>query len=160
MRPEPEQHLDPKAVRLWRVHAALQSGFYAILLLAAFGLLAAIRAIDIGYVWVGPAALVGYAVAQIIVIPPLRYRYWRYRVDEHELDIRRGVFVVRRTLVPLVRVQNVDTVQGPVSRFFGLSAVTVATAAGTHAIPALSDETANALRDRISALARVARDAT
>jgi membrane protein YdbS with pleckstrin-like domain len=66
--------------------------------------------------------------------------------------------VVHRTLVPLVRVQHVDTVQGPVAKLFRLSAVTVSTAAGTHEIPSLSDDVADQLRDRISAMARQARE--
>jgi hypothetical protein len=49
-------------------------------------------------------------------------------------------------------------VQGPLAKLFGLSAVTVSTAASTHEIPALSDETADQLRDSISVLAREARD--
>jgi hypothetical protein len=104
------------------------------------------------------AALLLQAVLGIAVIPRLRYNYWRYHVDESELDIQSGVFVITRTLVPLVRVQNVDTVQGPLGKYFGLSSVTVSTAASTHEIPALSDEQADALRDRISRLAQVARE--
>ncbi len=99
-----------------------------------------------------------FALVQIGFVPQMRYRHWRYHVDAQELDIQFGVFVVRRTLIPLVRVQHVDTVQGPLSKQFGLSSVTVSTAAGSHVIPGLSDEAADQLRDHISALARVARE--
>jgi len=99
-----------------------------------------------------------FALIQIGFVPQIRYKHWRYQVDAQELDIQFGVFVVRRTLIPLVRVQHVDTVQGPLSKQFGLSSVTVATAAGSHVIPGLSDQAADELRDHISALARVARE--
>jgi Uncharacterized conserved protein len=55
----------------------------------------------------------------------------------------------------MVRVQHVDTEQGPLLRHFGLSTVSISTAAGTHKIPALSDNVASSLRDAISELARV-----
>jgi membrane protein YdbS with pleckstrin-like domain len=58
----------------------------------------------------------------------------------------------------MVRVQHVDTSQGPIMRAFGLSDVKVSTAAGVHAIPALADHDADALRDRIAVLARVTDD--
>lgn len=106
----------------------------------------------------GLLVFVAFALVQIGFVPQVRYRHWRYHVDAQELDIQSGVFVVRRTLIPLVRVQHVDTVQGPLSKQFGLSSVTVSTAAGSHVIPGLSDEAADQLRDHISALARVARE--
>ena len=100
-----------------------------------------------------------YGVWAVALLPPLRFRLWRYELREHELEIQEGLLVVRRMLIPLVRVQHVDTRQGPLARWFGLSSVTVATAGSSHEIPALNDHVANLLRDRISALARTARDA-
>jgi membrane protein YdbS with pleckstrin-like domain len=94
----------------------------------------------------------------VILVPGLRYRRWRYEVTEDEVDLQEGVMIVRRTLVPMTRVQHVDTSQGPLDRAFGLANVTVATAAGAHKIPALTLEDADVLRDRISQLARVAVD--
>jgi len=158
VRPPPEQRVDPRAVTLWRVEALLRSGALLLLLLATLASLATVVPLGL---WVVVAVLVlfvVYSAVQIVVVPRVRYHYWRYQVDEHELDIQQGVFVVRRTVIPLVRVQHVDTVQGPLSKQFGLSSVTVATAAGGHLIPALTDSAAEALRDRISALARVARE--
>jgi uncharacterized protein len=65
---------------------------------------------------------------------------------------------VKRTLVPMVRVQHVDTVQGPLLRKYGLATITISTAATTHEIPALDMFEADNLRSSISALARVAED--
>ena len=46
----------------------------------------------------------------------------------------------------------------PILRAFGLSSVTVATAAGEHEIPGLGIEEADVLRDRAAELARLARE--
>lgn len=55
----------------------------------------------------------------------------------------------------MVKVQHVDTGQGPLLRRFRLANVTIHTAASMHQIPALETEKAEALRDQIAALARV-----
>jgi membrane protein YdbS with pleckstrin-like domain len=96
-----------------------------------------------------------YAVYLILIRPVITWQTWRYEVSEPEIDLLHGVFVKTRTLIPMVRVQHVDTEQGPLLRRFGLSSVTISTAAGSHQIPALADEAAALLRDQISVLARV-----
>lgn len=158
MRPKPAQSVDPKAVSLWRIEAVLRMAVLGLLTLLAAATVLTLTPLGL----VPAAALVVLylvlAVIQIGFVPQIRYRHWRYHVDAQELDIQFGVFVVRRTLIPLVRVQHVDTVQGPLSKQFGLSSVTVSTAAGSHVIPGLSDTAADQLRDHISALARVARE--
>ena len=70
------------------------------------------------------------------------------------IDIRHGALTVRRTLVPWVRVQHVDTRRGLFEQAFGLSTVVVHTAAGGHTIPLLPQAEAEGLRERIAGLAR------
>jgi hypothetical protein len=158
MRPAPSLRIDSRAIRLWQVHGLIQTA-----VMGAMGMSTATVAIPVADLspWVALLMLplvATYCVAVVFVFPRVRWRLWRYQLGANELDLQHGMLVVRRTLVPLVRVQHVDTVQGPLAKLFGLSAVTVSTAASTHEIPALSDETADQLRDSISALAREARD--
>jgi membrane protein YdbS with pleckstrin-like domain len=86
------------------------------------------------------------------VVPPLRWRQWRYEIRPDEVDLQRGILWVARTLVPLGRIQHVDTRQGPLQRRFGLSTVVFYTAAGPNQIPELSTPVAAEVRDRIAAL--------
>jgi membrane protein YdbS with pleckstrin-like domain len=104
--------------------------------------------------WVAWAAAVGVVLAGGLALPLLRWRTWRYEVRDEEIDLLRGALVVRRTLIPMTRVQHVDTERTPLSDLFGLRSVTVHTAAGSHAIPALRPGDAAAIRDRIALLAR------
>ena len=89
-----------------------------------------------------------------LVLPMLRWRTWRYEVRDQEIDLRRGAVVVTRTLIPMTRVQHVDTRRTPLSDLFDLRAVTVHTAADSHEIPALRPGDAVSIRDRIAVLAR------
>ena len=105
----------------------------------------------------GPALLVAALVAAVVaagIVPLLRYRVWRYEVRDYEIDLLRGALIVTRTLVPMTRVQHVDTRQTVPSQMFGLRSVVVHTAAGSHEIPALRPAEATAIRDRIALLAR------
>jgi membrane protein YdbS with pleckstrin-like domain len=70
-----------------------------------------------------------------VVLPLLRWRKWRYEVRDEEIDLLRGALVVRRTLIPMTRVQHVDTQRTPLSDLFDLRSVTVHTAAGSHSSP-------------------------
>jgi membrane protein YdbS with pleckstrin-like domain len=93
-----------------------------------------------------------------IVLPMLRWRYWRYEVRDEEIDLLRGALVVTRTLIPMTRVQHVDNSRTVLLDMFELRSVTVHTAAGSHSIPALPPGEAAAIRDRIALLARAPDD--
>jgi membrane protein YdbS with pleckstrin-like domain len=88
------------------------------------------------------------------LVPSLRWSRWRWDVHPEAIDIRHGTFTVRRTLIPMPRVQHVDTTRGVVEQSFDLATVQVHTAAGSHKIPLLGLADADDLRDRIAELAR------
>lgn len=100
--------------------------------------------------------VIGYLI--VILFPKVRWMRWRYEVRESEIELQHGLFIVKRTLIPMVRVQHVDTSQGPILRKYGLAEISISTAATVHTIPALIMDEADDLRGRISVLARVAED--
>ncbi|MBA2362336.1 MAG: PH domain-containing protein [Chloroflexia bacterium] len=152
MRAQPNERLDPRAKRLWRLQGLMTSVF--LLLPAAGSFLLLDRVVDAPtlvstvpwLVWAMFAVMIG------LVLPDIRWRRWRYEITEREVDLQRGLLIVTRTLVPLARVQHVDTQQGPLERWQGLSTVIFYTAAGPNRIPALATPRADEVRDRIAAL--------
>lgn len=88
----------------------------------------------------------------VIIFPPIRYRTFFYAIRHEDLLIQEGVLIIRQTVIPFTRVQNVETEQGPLLRKHDLTAVRVTTAAGATEIPALSETEALSLRDKISEL--------
>ena len=153
---QPAHTLDARTVTVWRIQTLVWGVPIVIV-----GLLisVALWLLDAGIVASLPiiAATVVVAVA-LTVVPAVRYRRWRWEVTDEEVRLQRGLIIIQRTIVPMVRVQHVDTSQGPINGAFGLSEVRISTAAGTHSIPALADESAAELRDRIARLARVRDD--
>jgi membrane protein YdbS with pleckstrin-like domain len=150
--PEPSQRLAPQARWAWRLSWAGTCLVAAMLLGTAGDRLPA------------PWQAVGLAVAGVALlagtplVPELRWRRWRWEVREHEIDLQRGLVVVRRTLIPMARVQHVETERGILGQALGLSTVQIHTAAGSHEIPLLRDGDAGAIRSRIAELARTDAD--
>jgi membrane protein YdbS with pleckstrin-like domain len=104
------------------------------------------------------AVAVPLGAAATWVLPQVRHRRWRYEVREEELDLRHGLWTVARTLVPIRRVQHVDTESGPLQSAFDLATVTFHTAAGKTRIPAVTRGEAEAIRRRVAELARTRDD--
>jgi membrane protein YdbS with pleckstrin-like domain len=99
-------------------------------------------------------AVVLIALAGLVLEPQRRWRNWRYELRDDEIDLRRGVLVVTRTLIPTIRVQHVDTQRTWLSDQLGLRSVVIHTAGGSHRIPALQPDEATRIRDRIAQLAQ------
>jgi uncharacterized protein len=150
MTPEPSRTLAPAARVLWRVEGLITT------------VVAVIAATVVQSAAGGTWALLGWAAAVLVgviaigLVPELRWRRWRWEVRAHEIDIRRGTIAVTRTLVPMLRVQHVDTKRDLLQQALGLATVVFHTAAGANEIPALTVAEAGQVRDRIAALARTA----
>ncbi len=153
---EPREILDPRALKAW-LYSGLMWGAALMIVPVAY-IVGAIFLWELPYIWAGWISVVVVlfgTLAGAIIIPRLRMRYWRYEIREEEIDIQHGIIIIKRTLVPMLRVQHVDTERGPVMRHFGLATLRISTAATEHRIPALSLEKAAELQGEISKLARV-----
>ncbi|MGI8317131.1 PH domain-containing protein [Halobacillus mangrovi] len=154
---EPAQRISRKALTLWRIYGAIQVGVTTLL---AVGLIVTVL------LWNWPSWLLAIAGGIILfeslfsvwLIPSLRWKRWRYEVTDQDIELQYGIFIIRRTLVPMIRVQHVDTEQGPLLRKYKLSTISISTAATVHKIPALDEQEAEELRQSISSLARVAEE--
>lgn len=155
MVPEPQTRISRRALVVWRISGALSS----LIIWIIGGGLVTIGILFDWPLWLIAALIVlilSYSYLMIFFLPKLRWKRWRYEVREQEIELKRGVFIIKRTLIPMVRVQHVDTQQGPILRKYQLSTVAISTAATVHEIPALDMEEAEELRQSISILARVA----
>jgi membrane protein YdbS with pleckstrin-like domain len=150
MSAEPTRRLSEYAPWVWRLHQVLFWGALLVGGLFAAGPLDGILALLVRVV-----PLAGLVLGTALV-PALRWRRWRWDVSPAAIDIRHGTLTVRRTLIPMPRVQHVDTKSDILEQQLGLASVEVHTAAGSHTIPLLSWRDAEGLRNRIAELARTA----
>lgn len=157
LRELPKNQISLQALKVWRLSAIIVATISLVILIAG-GI--GVYFLELSYWITIISALLWciYSLVTIVIIPKLRHRMWRYEVFEHEIDLQYGLFVIKRVLIPMVRVQHVDTHQGPLLRKHKLASIEISTAATTHEIPALDLEEADILRDYISKLARVTDD--
>ena len=158
MRPPPQERLDPKARTVWRLSNLLSTGSFLIFLAPVAVGLVWFDVVALRWVIVGVLLVVGVALGLAVASADVAWRHWRYEVGDEEVDLLRGVVVRTRTLVPMARIQHVDTRRGPLERRFGLATVVLHTAAGANEIPALAVSVAERVRDRIAVLANVRDD--
>lgn len=144
--------LDPKVTWLWRAQALVRLALFWGPVAAGAGIGASsLSSAAVGAVVFGALTLFFFVLA--LVWPTLQYEHYRYEIRDHDLLVQRGVLFRRRSSIPHNRIQHVDTRQGPIERFFGLSRVAVYTAAGMSAdgsIPGLATERAEAIRDELA----------
>ena len=157
MRNEPIHQISRKGLTVWRLYGAITT---LIVLLVAAGVSTLTYFLE-WTAWVYVVSVIVVLIESFLSIylfPKIRWEHWRYEVREQEIEVQHGLFVVKRTLIPMVRVQHVDTTQGPILKKYDLASISISTAATIHTIPALVMSEADELRARISELARVAED--
>ena len=105
--------------------------------------------------WLGAAFFLVLFLWRLWLIP-VQVRLLGWRETEDELLLTRGRLWHRFTLVPYGRIQFVDVTAGPVERAFGLKKLKLHTASATTdtTLPGLSAAEADALRERLTVMAR------
>lgn len=86
----------------------------------------------------------------LLIWPAIYFARYRYRISEERIDIRRGVFVIRHTVVPTERIHQLEVTLGPINNLFGLADVTITTAGGTASIQYLDREVASEIADSLN----------
>ncbi|HIY51064.1 MAG TPA: PH domain-containing protein [Candidatus Olsenella avicola] len=153
----PAHRLDPRMLRVWYVSDAVGVAVVAVLAVVAWLVVRHLGG-DVFWVYLVAGIIEVVCVLDLLISPRIEYATWRYDVTPTDVDLYHGVFVKKRVLVPLVRVQHVQSKQGPILRAHGLATVTVSTAGESFEIPGLAEDDANELRDRVAELARLAKE--
>ena len=99
------------------------------------------------------------AISLILLIwPAIFYKHYRYIVDTEKADVQRGVLFIRRTVVPIERIHQVQVKRGPISNYLGLADVIITTAGGAASIQYLdydvAQSVANYLNDTVNKIIR------
>lgn len=156
MTQKPANRIIERAITAWRV-----SNFLKVFVVIAAVISFTELYVVVIYNWLFWVLVTGFLLLvlfYIIYVPNIRWSRWHYEISDGNIQLMHGILVVRHILIPVNRVQHVDTRQGPILRYFNLAAVTISTAATTHAIPALAEETAARVRDKIATVAGLSDD--
>lgn len=109
----------------------------------------------IGWVLIIITILVAISTIISFIRPFFLYKNWRYAIDEEFLQLKSGVFKEVHKLVPMTKIQSVETKQGPILRKYGLYVISIKTMGSSHTIPALRRDVAIRLRNEIAVYAKI-----
>lgn len=87
------------------------------------------------------------------IYPKAAHRCASWKISEHGLEIRRGVWWRHRIVVPHSRMQHSDIEQGPLQRMYSLATLVIHTAGTKNSsvqLENLNAETADQLRDALT----------
>lgn len=126
---------EPEMVQVWRVRWTLIWSICLWGILLCFLPLAFIEDDDD---WLGKFLLAGLVLTALIVgvswvWAGLTFDRYRFAVKDEEVLVTKGVLFITRTTIPFARIQNINVVQGPIMRYFGLQSVSLETAGASYA---------------------------
>jgi hypothetical protein len=139
-----EERLDPKVWWIWITEDGIV--LVGVLLLAAAIVLVFP---DVMVIAVLATAIIAAVILLNMILHGAGVRAWRLQQRQDEIIIEQGVLVRETILLPMNRVQHIDTHQGPLERAFGLQSLRIATAAEIIRIPSLLPARAAALQRSI-----------
>jgi membrane protein YdbS with pleckstrin-like domain len=151
-----ERHrLSPLVTRYWRWRAIFSAVPAFVVLI---GLAVVVPWGPTWLRWTIVGVLAAVVAVGIVLLPPIRYRVFWYAISPAEIDIQHGIIFIKRSVVPMHRVQTLRTERGPMADHYRMTNLTIKTAAGSVTISGLDRTEADELCDRISRLADVADD--
>ncbi|NLY82163.1 MAG: PH domain-containing protein [Clostridiales bacterium] len=145
--------LNKKAINCMRMAALIGT---VILLVIAIVLVIFLR--DVIWLMLLLGALLALDAVYVIAVPIIRYKRYKYRITEDEIDVIEGFIWVKREIVPIERLHKIEIAQGPIDRLYKLAKVEVTTAGGDVTIRFLerdvAERIADSLKIRINTIAR------
>ena len=154
---ELQKRISKKALSVWRINGLIHTGAY---ISSSGPLLHFWVYYSIGRAWCKSSF--GELSSFVLYTVSLFFRHSATNSGDmrsgRQNRLKEGLFIVEKTLVPMVRVQHVDISQGPIMKKYGLSSIGISTAATVHEIPALENEEAEELRHYISSMVQRVRE--
>ncbi|TDC56597.1 hypothetical protein E1212_01080 [Jiangella ureilytica] len=126
----PKHRVERRAIGLWALQSLIGFGVLAGLLTAAYLIVDGARS------WLGPVLVVVavWGAVVTLVMPLWRYAVHRWEVTEDAVYAVSGWVVREWRVVPLSRIQTVDTIRGPLEQAMSLATLVVTTASSRGAV--------------------------
>ncbi len=141
---------DKRAVALWRASRIIIFAVFFLLFAVAFSLYHFAEIAFMLYVSWAFGAFCAWHLMGIFIFPAIEYRQWQYAITPEKVHIEHGIFFLKASIIPIVRIQHLTISRGPLSRRFGLVTLKVHTASGSFDIMGLSEETAADLSKKLN----------
>lgn len=145
------QKLDKRILTSWRIVRLISILIVGAILIAALIIVSRVSFLEtyIIYGYIGAGVILSYMLVALLLYPAIEYRQWGYIISDDRIEIRHGIFLIKITVIPIVRVQHITISQGPINRRLGISTINVHTASGVFGIEGISSEDASAMAEML-----------
>lgn len=90
----------------------------------------------------------------LLIAPAIRYRRYRYLIDQEKIVVREGLWFITEQFAPIERIHQIAVKSGPIDRLYGLSKVVATTAGGMVTISFLETSVAEDIADSLQSKVR------
>ncbi|MGW0809537.1 PH domain-containing protein [Nonomuraea sp. NPDC002799] len=120
----PRNRLDRRVILMWTLNALLWGIAVSAALGAAYWLVPGVRS------WLGPLLIIVAAIyaVNVAVMPACRYLIHRWEVTDQAVYSLTGWITREWRIIPISRIQSIDTRRGPLQNALGLATLKVTTA--------------------------------
>lgn len=150
--------IDPKAKSCMRVVAVIWNLILLITVAVALAILSSEKIISDSLAVCIGTAVFALCLVYAVAAPIVRYKRYRYFIDDDMLIVVEGLFFVTKSIAPIERIHQIAVKRGPIDRMYGMSNVVVTTAGGEVKIAFLdnvvAEEIADRLRVRVNGIAK------
>src|SRR5699024_2204392 len=85
-------------------------------------------------------------IYELTIRPILLQKTWRYDIDENYIQLKYGFINKHSLIIPMSRVEYVNTNHGPILRYYNLSVLTIVTITSANQITAIPVAEAEEIR--------------
>lgn len=140
------QKLSKKALKCMYVGTAIR---FLIMTIAIVGAIVIFHKEWPSYVVGILTGILGIGVLYLLIAPKVRFERYRYILTQEELEVRKGIIVIKTEIVPIERLHKIEMSSGPILRAFGLKNVLVTTAGNDVKVEFLTDEVAETVAEHL-----------
>lgn len=147
------KRISPFSRKMWAIDGFIGAGI--ILIIAV--ILNAFLEFNALWKYILTGSIYGVALLTLIyslLMPKYKYEKFGYDIDGEKISLIFGVLSQRNVIIPMKRVQYVDTEQGIIIKRYNLINLTIHTAGGAYKIPFLEKEIGDKLQMDITNIVR------
>lgn len=145
------QKIDARSVKSWRIGGLIGFTVVACICIPVASLIASSEIAPLWQYLSGAVMIIAvcFSIADIFIFPVIEYRQWGYILEDDRVVIRHGIFFVKETVIPIIRIQNITISQGPINRKLGLCEIRISLASGVFSIKGLDRQTADTISEKL-----------
>jgi len=143
----PRYRMDKKGMTVERIGSSITISIFLIILIVMFVIFELLWTDVSKWFLTIPIAIIFFiSIYGLIIQPYYMYRNFRYEINDDEINIKSGIFMIKETTIPMGRIQNVDLYEGFIMRKYNLANITLSTAGGNEMIQYLNKDKANKIK--------------